>query len=200
MNSLTERALFFAAGIAFGILIGVLFASAPDAPAPVAASAGGAAPSAAAPGPDRAPAGPDRVDPDLLESLVAQVESRPDDPQARADVGEIHLQARDFTQAVYWFQQARNLDPSDLEIQVRLAFAYLGQGQVGRAAEIYEVVLAADPEHLLALIGLGQIRLFAEQDLEAGIALWERAIAAHPESEEADALRARLSTLQEAHP
>ncbi len=195
MNPLTERALFFGAGILFGVLIGVLLASAPEGPAPPTAPAG----------PTELPAdhpeiAPGAVDPDLLASLTAAVEARPNDPAARAAVGEIHLQAGDFTEAAYWFQQARNLSPDDLDIQARLAFAYLGQGDVGRAAGIYEELLVEEPDHLLALIGLGQIRLFAEQDLDAGIALWERAIAAHPETEEADALRARLESLRDAHP
>lgn len=196
MSTVTERALFFGAGILFGGLIGFLLAGAPEAPAPVPPPSG-----AASLGSDHPPIdGAAGVDPDLLASLTAAVEARPDDPRARADVGELHLQAGDFTEAVYWFQQARNLDPADSDVQARLAFAHLGQGDVPRAAGIYETLLAEDPDHLLALIGLGQIRLFAEQDLEAGIALWERAIAAHPGSEEAEALRARLGALQQAHP
>lgn len=195
MNPLTERALFFGAGILFGVLIGVLLASAPEGPAPPTAPAGATELPA-----DHPEIAPGAVDPDLLASLTAAVEARPNDPAARAAVGEIHLQAGDFTEAAYWFQQARNLSPDDLDIQARLAFAYLGQGDVGRAAGIYEELLVEEPDHLLALIGLGQIRLFAEQDLDAGIALWERAIAAHPETEEADALRARLESLRDAHP
>ena len=196
MNPLTERALFFGAGIAFGVVIGVLLSSSSEGPAPPAAPL----PTAAELPPDHPDLAPEAADPELLASLTEAVEARPNDPAARAAVGEIHLQAGDFTEAVYWFQQARNLSPEDRDIQARLAFAYLGQGDVGRAAGIYEELLAEEPDHLLALIGLGQIRLFAEQDLDAGIALWERAIAAHPDTEEADALRARLSSLRDAHP
>ena len=200
MNPLTERALFFGAGIVFGVVIGGLLPSASEGPAPPAAPPAAPPPAAAALPPDHPDLAAVGPDPELLEALTAAVEARPQDPAARAAVGEIHLQAGDFTEAVYWFQQARNLSPEDSDIRARLAFAYLGQGDVGRSAGIYEELLAEEPDPLLALIGLGQIRLFAEQDLEGGIALWERAIAAHPETEEADALRARLASLRDAHP
>ena len=140
------------------------------------------------------------MNPDALEALIDAVEARPEDPAARAAVGELYLDARDFREAVYWLQQARNLDPSDLDIRSRVAFAQLGTGDVAAAVAAFERVLEEDPEHFESLVALGQVRLFAEQDLEAGIELWERAIAAAPGSPEAAALRAQIESLRTAHP
>ncbi len=195
MNALSERALFFGAGLVFGVLVGFL----------VSGSSGPQPPRAPPPAPEPAPevaSAPEArpVNPDALEALLDAVEARPEDPAARAAVGELYLDARDFSEAVYWLQQARNLDPSDLDIRSRVAFAQLGVGNVAAAVAAYERVLEEDPEHFESLVALGQVRLFAEQDLEAGIELWERAIAAQPDSPEAAALRAQIESLRSAHP
>ena len=195
MNRLSERALFFGAGLAFGILVGFLVSGSPGPPAPAAPPPGPVPETASAPVPEPRP-----VDPEALQTLLAAVEATPEDPAARAAVGDLHLDALDFGQAVYWFQQARNLDPSDLDVRSRLAFAQLGAGDVAGAVTGFEAVLAEDPEHFESLLALGRVRLFVEQDLAAGIELWERAIAARPDSPEAAALRAQIDSLRTAHP
>ncbi len=197
MNALSERALFFGAGLVFGVLVGFLVSGSsgpqpPRAPPPAPEPMRDAA---SVPAPEIRP-----VDPEARQALLDAVEARPEDPAARAAVGELHLEARDFGEAVYWLQQARNLDPSDLDIRSRLAFAQLGLGDVAAAVTAYERVLEEDPEHFESLVALGQVRLFAEQDLEAGIEFWERAIAAAPDSPEAAALRAQIESLRTAHP
>ena len=195
MNRLSERALFFGAGLAFGILVGFLVSGSPGPPAPAAPPPAPVPETAAAPAPEPRP-----VDPEVLETLLAAVEANPEDPAARAGVADLHLDALDFGEAVYWLQQARNLDPSNLDIRARLAFAQLGAGDVAGAVAGYEAVLAEDPEHFESLLALGRVRLFVEQDLAAGIELWERAIAARPDSPEAAALRAQIDSLRTAHP
>ena len=188
MNPLRDRALFFGAGLLFGGALGLLFAR--PAPEPPVA-------------PARAPAAaslPPEVDPEVLEAHLAAVEARPEDPAARAAVGELHLAVRDFVEAAYWLRQAETLAPDDLDIRSRLAFALVGAGEVPDAVAAFEAVLAEDPEHLASLAALGRLRLYAEQDLAGGIALWERAIAAAPDSSEAAALRAEIEALRSAHP
>lgn len=195
MTQLSERALFFGAGLAFGVLVGFLVSGPPGPPAPAAPSPAPAPEPVSAPVPETRP-----VDPEVLQSLLAAVEASPEDPAARAAVADLHLDALDFGEAVYWLQQARNLDPSDLDLRSRLAFAQLGAGDVAGAVAGFEAVLAEDPEHFESLAALGRVRLFVEQDLAAGIELWERAIAAAPDSPEAAALRAQIESLRTAHP
>ncbi|MXX86027.1 MAG: tetratricopeptide repeat protein [Acidobacteria bacterium] len=195
MNQLSERALFFGAGLAFGVLVGFLVSGSPGPPAPAAPPPAPAPETASAPLPEPRP-----VDPEALQTLLAAVEATPEDPAARAAVADLHLDALDFGQAVYWLQQARNLDPSNLDVRSRLAFAQLGAGDVAAAVAGYQAVLAEDPGHFESLVALGRVRLFVEQDLAAGIELWERAIAAAPESPAAAALRAHIDSLRTAHP
>ena len=150
MNQLSERALFFGAGLAFGILVGFLVSGSPGPPAPAAPPPAPAPETASAPLPEPRP-----VDPEALQTLLAAVEATPEDPAARVAVADLHLDALDFGQAVYWLQQARNLDPSDLDVRSRLAFAQLGAGDVAGAVTGFEAVLAEDPEHFESLARAG---------------------------------------------
>lgn len=202
MTSLAQRLLFFGAGLAFGILVGWLAGrSAPGASVtPGAPMVSGVPAAAAMPPPPVAEPPPAPVDEGRLEALLAEVETRPEDPAARAAVGGLYLEARNFGEAAYWFQQARNLAPADLESRASLGLALLGMGDVRGAAAEYEAVLAEDPAHGGALLALGRLRLYALQDMTGGIELWERFLAAHPDAPEAGELREAVRALRSAHP
>lgn len=201
MTSLAQRLLFFGAGLAFGVLVGWLAGrSAPGVgvtPGAPSVSAALVAPTTPPP-PFAEPPAP--VDEGRLEALLAEVETRPEDPAARAAVGGLYLEARNFSEAAYWFQQARNLAPADLESRASLGLALLGMGDVQGAAAEYEAVLAEDPAHGGALLALGRLRLYALQDMTGGIELWERFLAAHPDAPEAEELREAVRALRSAHP
>ena len=201
MNSLPQRALFFGAGLAFGVFVGWLLAQSSGTPA-VPARAGRAPtpapPPASAPPP--APEAPLPVDEARLEELLAAVEADPEDPAARVAVGDLYFASREYRDAAYWYRQARNLDPSDLDIRASLGFTLLARGEVAGAIAEYEGVLAEDPGHPDSLLALGRLRLYVEQDIAGGIALWERYLEAAPDSAEADGLRQAIRALREAHP
>ena len=95
MNRLSERALFFGAGLAFGILVGFLVAGSPGPPAPAAPPPAPVPETASAPFPEPRP-----VDAEALRTLLAAVEASPEDPTARAAVADLHLDALDFGEAV----------------------------------------------------------------------------------------------------
>lgn len=201
MNALPQRALFFGAGLAFGVFVGWLLAQSsetPRVPARAARAPTPAPPPASAPPP--APEAPLPVDEARLEELLAAVEGDPEDPAARAAVGDLYFASREYRDAAYWYRQARNLDPADLDIRASLGFALLARGEVAGAIAEYEAVLAEDPGHPDSLLALGRLRLYVEQDIAGGIALWERYLEAAPDSPEADGLRQAIRALREAHP
>lgn len=201
MTSLAQRLLFFGAGLAFGVLVGWLAGrSAPGAGVAPGARLVSGAPAAPITPPPPVTEPPAPVDGERLEALLAEVEGRPEDPAARAAVGGLYLEARNFSEAAYWFRQARNLAPADLASRTSLGLALLGMGDVPGAAAEYEAVLAEDPAHGGALLALGRLRLYALQDMTGGIELWERFLAAHPDAPEAGELREAVRALRSAHP
>ena len=198
MTSLRQRALFFGAGLAFGVFVGWLLAQSSEAPSRPARAA--VAPAPTRPAPPPAPEAPLPLDDDRLERLLAEVEARPEDPAARAAVADLYYAAREYGDAAYWWRQARNLDPADLDIRASLGFALLARGDVAGAVSEYESVLAEDPAHGDSLLALGRLRLYVEQDIAGGLALWERYLETAPDSPEADDLRQAIRALREAHP
>ncbi len=116
------------------------------------------------------------------------------DPQRSAAVhhnlGVLAFQSGDLETALREFQAALEVDPDDLNTRYQLGAVYLvlavpqdslfADGEKLRLAIGYfEQVLAADPNKVEALIGLGNARLI-EGRYEDGVALLERAVELNP--------------------
>ena len=64
----------------------------------------------------------------------------------------------------------------------------------------FEQTLAIDPNHPPSLLGLGRIKLYLQQDIDGGLAMWQKLMAVAPSSEEAQSVRDELDALKSAHP
>ena len=84
--------------------------------------------------------------------------------------------------------------PVDAEVRLRLAAS---EGDAGRAATQYELVLREKPAQTVALVNLGSLYARAGRVAEAA-RLWERALEANPGIEEAALNLARISKPEKA--
>ncbi len=115
---------------------------------------------------------------DLAAVAVALVHLGRDDP-------------RRFRDALRVYDEAVAADPSNLDVQVELGDLFLGKYNAQDARETYEKVLAEDPEHPGALLGLARVRRFdGASDVSE---LVEQSLAADP-----DLLPARLLLARQA--
>ncbi len=77
--------------------------------------------------------------------------------------------------ALATFEQARRIDPSSVEVRHYLGMHYLKGGQDDLAAPLFEFVLEAQPDRLVAIEGLAKVRAHQGRMAEA-IALLERSV------------------------
>lgn len=84
-----------------------------------------------------------------------------------ASVGDRHMQARKYAEAVEAYSQAAELSPSDAELRSKLGLAYAAMGEGERARQEYERALKTNPASLNARHYLGAY--FMKR------ALWEKA-------------------------
>jgi len=116
------------------------------------------------------------------------------EPQRSAAVhhnlGVLAFQLGDLETALHEFQAALEADPDDLNTRYQLGAVYLvlsvpqnsafaDAEKLRQAIGYFEQVLAADPNKVEALIGLGNARLI-EGRYEDGVALLERAVELNP--------------------
>jgi tetratricopeptide (TPR) repeat protein len=191
---------FFIAGLCFGVAAGYFVFRAvlpPENPAEVVASSGTS--TASTIGLDSETEFPP-LDESQVRELEADAEASPDDPKLAARVGEFYMDAGQFADAVPWLEKAVELGPRDVHVRNHLALSYLNQGNMDGAVGSFEQTLAIDPNHPPSLLGLGRIKLYLQQDIDGGLAMWQKLMAVAPSSEEAQSVRDELDALKSAHP
>ena len=80
-----------------------------------------------------------------------------------------------------------------------LAQSLANVGRVEEAISEYEAVLAREPGNPQALLGLGRVKLYAQQDIRGGIEAWEELLRVAPNSREATSISDELDALKSAH-
>jgi len=121
---------------------------------------------------------------DVRETAVtrwkSEVRSRPDDLQARLQLGYAYQQAGRYDKAVDQYQVVVEKDPSDTAARYNLGVVYLRLGLDDEAESAFWDVLEIAPDHVLAATSLG--RMYAEQEHFRSLVRAVRPVAqAHPE-------------------
>jgi tetratricopeptide (TPR) repeat protein len=91
--------------------------------------------------------------------------------------GRIAEHEKDLPAAEAAYRKAAETDPKGVEGPIALATFLGGRNRWPEARAIFEKRLAADPADALAVYQLGRIALFSGEDLEKGLAYFERYLA-----------------------
>jgi cytochrome c-type biogenesis protein CcmH/NrfG len=197
--------VFFVTGLAFGIAAGYFtFRAVTDTPSASALSMGGPV---TASGEPRSTIGLDEESEpsvkELDEEEVARLEEKArgdaGDAASRAELGRLYMEAGRYGDAISWLEQAVKLAPDDLHARNHLAICYLNEGRLGQAVAAFEENLSREPNDPPSLLGLGRIKLYMQQDIRGGLAMWEKLVQVAPNSAEAAAVRDELEALKSAH-
>jgi YaiO family outer membrane protein len=94
-------------------------------------------------------------------------------PQAPDQRAEAERLARSgaHAQALKQFQTLAAANPDDIEARLWIARLHMWMGHPGRAADVYESIVATQPQNVDALIGLGESLTVGRRFREAGDAL-----------------------------
>lgn len=191
--------VFFVAGLCFGMVAGFFTFRAvvsPDAPTSVASAA--AKPERSRVGLDTEP--PTKpLDEREVERLEAAAQQNPSDAALRVELASLYMDAGLYEDAGAWLRGALEIEPRNLPARNHLALSFLNQGRLDDAVATYEETLRLEPEHPASLLGLGRVKLYVQQDIAGGLAMWERLVAVAPGSTEAQSVRDELEALQSAH-
>lgn len=197
--------VFFVAGLCFGVAAGYFVFQAVTA----SGSTTTASSAAAAASPGRSQIGLDDVDQGpqaapldqaSVDRLEASAKDDPSDAAVRAELGKLYLDAGQYEDAGAWLRAALEIEPGDVKVRTQLALSLLNMGRLDEAVAAYEENLRVEPAHPASLLGLGRVKLYLQQDIDGGLALWQRLIEVAPSSAEAASVRDELEALKSAHP
>jgi tetratricopeptide (TPR) repeat protein len=185
-----ETLVFTAAGILFGLVVGYMAASWDVVPRPTVAEAVAAAPAPRGGAPARPPANPDEVK--ALESLAAR---QPGDAAVRVELGNLHMDAERWDEAIRWYREALALDPARPDVATDLGACLVSAGNPAEALAQFEKVLRAAPDYKNALYNKGIALLQLGRGAEAAAA-WEELLERHPGDPQLSSLRARIEQIR----
>jgi tetratricopeptide (TPR) repeat protein len=196
-----DNAIFFLSGLAFGVLLGYfVFQSVVQDPGNVsmAAQVGSLGSFGGSSGVWQ-PAPRKVLDRQEVAALESVLQRNPEDDITRIQLGNLYLEAGHDDEAIPWFRRALEREPDNAHARVHLAQSLANIGRVEEAISEYEAVLAREPGNPQALLGLGRVKLYAQQDIRGGVEAWEELLRVAPNSREATSISDELDALKSAH-
>src|SRR5918912_1830938 len=195
----SDAIAFGIAGVLFGLIAGWIIGSqqtvsrAPaPAPAQQTASSGGGAGSTST----RAAV----LDETQVNALKSVAEREPANAAPRVQLGNAYFDAERYDEAIKWYTEALKLQPNDVNVTTDLGVCYYYSNQPDKALEQFDRSLKIDPKHAKTLLNLGIVRAFGKQDLDGAMQAWQKVMELAPGSQEAQAAKRALDSLQAAHP
>jgi len=189
-----DTLVFTAAGVLFGLVVGYMAASWDVVPRPAVAGAVAPAPAPRAVASAKPAANPDEVK--ALESLAAR---QPNDVSVRVELGNLHMDAQRWDEAIRWYREALALDPARPDVATDLGACLVSAGNPAAALAEFEKVLRAMPDYKNALYNKGIALMQLGRPAEAAAA-WEELLRRHPDDPQLQGLKARIEQVRAAAP
>jgi tetratricopeptide (TPR) repeat protein len=185
-----DTIVFTAAGVLFGLVVGYMAASWDVVPRPVLAATVAPAPAARAAASARPAANPDEAK--ALEALAAR---QPSDVSARVELGNLHMDAERWDEAIRWYREALALDPNRPDALTDLGACLVSSGNPEQALAEFDKALKAKPDYKNALYNKGIALMQLGRAAEAA-AVWEGLLERYPDDRQLQGLRARIEQLR----
>ena len=120
------------------------------------------------------------------QPLLKQLESDPRNSTLLYQIGNLYYDARQYPEAVNYYENSLQIDPKATDVRTDMATAYHLMGQSDRAIQEYDAVLKIDGKHANALFNEGMVKWQDKMDLKGAIASWKRLLDAHPDYAQRD--------------
>jgi cytochrome c-type biogenesis protein CcmH/NrfG len=194
----SDAIAFGIAGMLFGLIAGWIIGSQQTTARPAAAPAppAAAAPAGSASTTTRAAV----LDETKVTALKNVADREPSNAQPRVELGNLYFDAERYDDAVKWYSDALKLSPNDVNVSTDLGVCYYYSNQPDKALEQFDRSLKIDPKHAKTLLNVGIVRAFGKQDLDGAVKAWQQVLDVAPNSQEAQAAKRALDSLQSAHP
>jgi tetratricopeptide (TPR) repeat protein len=194
-----ETFVFSAAGVLFGLVVGYMAASWDVVPRPaVAGTVGvGTVPGGAASAPPARGAATAKANPDEVKALEALAARQPTDAQSRVELGNLHMDAQQWDEAVRWYREALALDPNRPDVETDLGACLVSSGSPQEALAEFDKALQAKPDYKNALYNKGIALMQLGRPADAA-AVWEDLLKRYPQDPQLAGLRARIEQLRAA--
>ena len=135
------------------------------------------------------------ADPDEVKALEALAARQPGDAAVRVELGNLHMDAERWDEAVRWYREALAVNPGLVDTITDLGASLVSAGRPEEALPEFERVLQAEPGDRNALYNKGLALLQMGRAADAAAA-WEELLKRHPEDPQLQGLRGRIEQIR----
>jgi tetratricopeptide (TPR) repeat protein len=194
----TDAVAFGIAGVLFGLIAGWVIGSqqATGRPAAAPVQTTAAAPASGGSASTRAAV----LDETKVTALKNVAGKETSNAAPRIELGNLYFDAERYDDAIKWYSDALTLAPNNVDVSTDLGVCYYYSNQADKALEQFDRSLKIDPKHAKTLLNRGIVLAFGKQDLDGATQAWQKVMEVAPGSQEAQAAKRALDSLQSAHP
>lgn len=125
--------------------------------------------------------------------LKMTLKTNPRDFATLTHLGNLYYDHQRWAEAIYYYEQALQIEPTHPDIRTDLGTAYWYGGDAKHAVAEYEKVLKTHPNYPNTLFNLGIVRLDGLKDPQGAIAAWEKLLQSNPAPDQAEKARQQIA-------
>ncbi len=133
---------------------------------------------------------------DTIRLAREAVKSDPKNVRAWTELGNLMMDARNFSEAVEAYQKALEIDPKNVDVRVDLGTCYRNSGKPNEAVKEYRKALEISPNHLLAHMNLGIVYTYDLKDKAQAIKEFEKYLQLAPNAPNAGQVKMEIQRLK----
>jgi len=112
--------------------------------------------------------------------LLEQLKSAPADAGLLARLGNIYYDAKQYPQAIDYYQRSLKSQPADTSVRTDLGTAFWYSGNADTAISEFNKALSYEPTKADTLLNLGIVEWQGKKDAKAALAAWNKLLEANP--------------------
>ncbi|MFB3915175.1 MAG: tetratricopeptide repeat protein [Terriglobales bacterium] len=125
--------------------------------------------------------------------LLEKLKSTPNDPALLADLGNLYYDARQYPDAIDYYQRALTIQPANTNVRTDLGTAMWYLGDADKAIEQFKIALKDEPNKPNTLLNLGVVQWQGKMDVNGAIASWEKLLAKNPNYENKEQVKQMIA-------
>ena len=112
--------------------------------------------------------------------LLARLKTEPTNATLLANLGNIYYDAKQYPQAIEYYERSLKSQPADTSVRTDLGTAYWYNGDADTAIAQFQKSLTYQPTKADTLFNLGIVELQGKKDAKKAIAAWQKLLDTNP--------------------
>jgi tetratricopeptide (TPR) repeat protein len=128
--------------------------------------------------------------------LLEQLKNAPTDAGLLAKLGNIYYDAKQYPEAISYYERALKSQPADTSVRTDLGTAYWYNGDADTAIAQFNQALSYDPAKADTLFNLGIVKWQGQKDRKGAVAAWQKLLDSNPGYAEKDKVQQLIARTQ----